>query len=62
MERRVERQEIDQCRSISYVLSVVLRHLAHGGVHGLTLCEMLDVSKTNLSEFEHSLSDTQWCR
>jgi len=64
MERRVERLEIriDQRRPVSYVLSVILRHLAHNGIHKLTLCKKLDVSKTNLPEVEPSLGDTRWCR
>jgi len=64
MERRVERREIciDQRRCVNCVLCVILRHLAHSGIHGLILCEMLDVSKTNFSEVQHSLGDTQWCR
>jgi len=64
MERRVERLEIriDQRRCVNCVLSVILRHLAHSWVHGLTLCEMLEVSKTHLSEVECSLDDRRWCR
>jgi len=63
-ERRVERWEIhiDQSRPVSYVLSVILRHLAHNGIHRLTLCKKLDVSKTNLPEVEPSLGDTRCCR
>jgi len=64
MERRVERLEIriDQRRCVNCVLSVILRHLAHSWIHGLTLRKMLDVSKTNLSEVQRSLGDTRWCR
>jgi len=62
--RQVERWgiRIDQCRSVSYVLSVILRHLEHSWIHGLTLRKMLDASKTNLPEVERSLGDTRWCR
>jgi len=60
MERRVERCEIhtDHCRSVSYVLSVILRHLAHSWIHGLTLYKILEMSKPNLSAVKRSLDNT----
>jgi len=59
MERQVERWEIhiDQHRSVSYVLSVILQHLAHSWIHGLTLCEIVDMSEHNLSAVKRSLGD-----
>jgi len=61
MERQVEPQRweihIDQCRSVSYVLGAILRHLAHSRLHGLTLCEILDMSRPNLSAVKCSLGD-----